>query len=66
MPKLLPSLGRIVRALDVAMMVDTDVEVEETLARLAVDNYVRSQESMTGPFIFPGIDEIAAALKEDS
>lgn len=35
MPKLLPSLGRIVRALDVAMMVDTDVEVEETLARLA-------------------------------
>ncbi len=34
--------------------------------RKAVDNYVRSQESMTGPFIFPGIDEIAAALKEDS
>ena len=33
--------------------------------RKAVDNYVRSQESMTGPFIFPGIDEIAAALKGD-
>ena len=72
LPKLLPSLGQIVRALDVALMVDTDVEVEETLERLAefFGRQPRS-ESVMGlclaeciPCSFPGGDMHQAAVAD--